>query len=62
MNELGEEEKNLHEMIGEIIPKYTDMLITVGNLASIFAEKSLEKGLDSKQVYSLKMQKKLQNF
>ena len=62
MNELGEEEKNLHEMIGEIIPKYTDMLITVGNLASIFAEKSLEKGLDNKQVYSFKNAKEAAEF
>ncbi len=54
MNELGEEEQKLHEMIGEIIPKYVDVLITVGNLAELFAKKAIEKGFNEKFVFKFK--------
>ena len=54
MNELGEEEQKLHEMIGEILPKYVDILITVGNLAELFANKAVEKGLNEKFVFKFK--------
>lgn len=54
MNDLGSESKIFHEMIGEIIPQYVDVLLTVGSEAEIFASKALEKGMDKWNVRSFK--------
>lgn len=54
MNELGEKSAALHEMVGEIIPSCTDMLITVGGDAKLFAKKALELGMKEENVMSFK--------
>lgn len=46
MNELGDESAILHEMIGEVVPKYADVLLTVGGDAKLLAAKAKEKGLE----------------
>jgi UDP-N-acetylmuramyl pentapeptide synthase len=52
MNELGEENDVLHEMIGEVVMEYTDFLITVGDDAKLIAKKALEKGGNRGAVHS----------
>jgi len=52
MNELGEKSAELHESIGEIIPQYVDILLTVGQEAKLFAKKALENGLKNDNVFS----------
>lgn len=47
MNELGDESRAFHEMIGEIIPEYADELITVGSDAKNFG-----KNMDEKHFHS----------
>ncbi|MCX6734737.1 MAG: UDP-N-acetylmuramoyl-tripeptide--D-alanyl-D-alanine ligase [Candidatus Peregrinibacteria bacterium] len=54
MNELGKHTQIMHEMIGEIVPKCADMLITVGDDAMIIAEKAKEKGMEERNVFSFK--------
>lgn len=54
MNELGKHTQIMHEMIGAIVPKCADMLITVGDDAVIIAEKAKEKGMSEKNVFSFK--------
>ncbi len=54
MNELGKHAQIMHEMIGAIVPKYADMLITVGDDAVIIAEKAKEKGMSEENVFSFK--------
>jgi UDP-N-acetylmuramoyl-tripeptide--D-alanyl-D-alanine ligase len=54
MNELGSQSRVLHEMIGEIIPKHVDLLLTVGSNAKIFAEKALEGKMSQDCVHSFK--------
>lgn len=54
MNELGKHSQIMHEMIGEIVPGCADVLITVGDLAVIFAEKAKEKGMSEKNIFSFK--------
>ncbi len=62
MNELGEEEEKLHKMIGEIIPKYADVLITVGSLAGVFTKEAIKKGLDEKSVFEFKTSNEAAEF
>ncbi len=54
MNELGDQSKILHEMIGEIIPLYADMLLTVGENAKLFAENSEEHGMKKTNIHVFK--------
>lgn len=54
MNELGKHSRIMHEMIGEIVPGCADVLITVGDLAVIFAEKAKENGMSEKNIFSFK--------
>lgn len=54
MNELGKHTQIMHEMIGELVPKCADVLITVGEDAVIIAAKAMEKGMDEKNVFSFK--------
>lgn len=51
MNELGEETKILHEMVGEIVPNFADVLLTVGNDAKLIAEKALQKEMKKENVH-----------
>jgi len=52
MNELGGNSKKLHEEVGEFIPEYVDLLITVGDEAKAFASKAKEKGMIATNVHS----------
>lgn len=52
MNELGSESRRLHEMVGELVPEYADVLITVGEAAEAIAEKAREKKM--KQVFNFR--------
>ncbi|MFA6992459.1 MAG: UDP-N-acetylmuramoyl-tripeptide--D-alanyl-D-alanine ligase [Candidatus Gracilibacteria bacterium] len=54
MNELGEESKTLHEKIGEVVPGYADVLITVGASAALIADKALELGVKEGHVFKVK--------
>lgn len=54
MNELGDEAASLHKMIGEIVPEYADVLLTVGGDAKLIAEKAEEKGMDSKNIHTFR--------
>lgn len=54
MNELGKHSQIMHEMVGSLVPGAADMLITVGDLALIIAEKAREKGMDEKNIFSFK--------
>lgn len=51
MNELGAESKNLHQMIGEMLPDYVDMLLAVGREARVFADAAKEKGMNEKNIF-----------
>lgn len=52
MNELGKESEQMHKEIGSIVPKYADLLITVGAEARNIAEEALKHGLDEEAVRS----------
>jgi len=52
MNELGPNSKALHEQVGEFIPEYTDLLITVGAEAKTFATVAKGKGMASERIFS----------
>jgi UDP-N-acetylmuramoyl-tripeptide--D-alanyl-D-alanine ligase len=54
MNELGALSKELHHKVGEEIPKYADMLITVGNEAGYAASAANKSGMDSANIFSFK--------
>ncbi len=54
MNELGKHSKIMHEMIGEMVPQCADILITVGDLAAVVADKAKEKGMSEKNIFSFK--------
>ena len=52
MLELGDFSETLHEQVGEEIAKNKiDILITVGNLAKVIADKAIEQGLEKSRVY-----------
>jgi len=51
MNELGDDAKTLHEMIGAETKESADMLITVGGNAKLIGEIALGKGMDEKSVF-----------
>lgn len=50
MNELGVQSKELHAMIGEIVPKYADLLVAVGGDAKYFVQGALNKGMSEKNL------------
>ncbi|MFA5947494.1 MAG: UDP-N-acetylmuramoyl-tripeptide--D-alanyl-D-alanine ligase, partial [Candidatus Gracilibacteria bacterium] len=52
MNELGEYSHALHREIGKLIPKYADLLITVGEDAKVFGTEALAHGFEVTQVLS----------
>jgi UDP-N-acetylmuramoyl-tripeptide--D-alanyl-D-alanine ligase len=52
MNELGENTDEMHELVGKILPKYVDLLISVGKEGSIFAHTAKETGMNEKNVFS----------
>ncbi len=52
MNELGVHSKSLHQDVGKEIPKYTDLLITVGQDVRYGAEEAIKNGLAAEQIYS----------
>jgi len=52
MNELGENSELLHAEVGSQIHQYCEVLVTVGDLAKIFADKAEENGM--KNVFRFK--------
>jgi UDP-N-acetylmuramoyl-tripeptide--D-alanyl-D-alanine ligase len=52
MNELGEYSKELHEDVGVEIPKYCDLLLTVGEDVRYGASTANKHGLDSSKIKS----------
>ena len=67
MLELGKEEKNLHEKVGESVYKNNiDILITVGKASKNIANKAKELGMDEKRIFTYEEKeeaiKKLQNI
>lgn len=51
MNELGDDAKTLHEMVGAEVKDSADILITVGGNARVIGEIALGKGMDEKSVF-----------
>jgi len=51
MNELGDDAKTLHEMVGAEVKDSADVLITVGGNAKLIGEIALGKGMDEKSVF-----------
>ena len=54
MNELGEYSQDLHKKIGFEIPKYTDILITVGEDVKYAAKAAIKNGMSRNNVHSFK--------
>jgi UDP-N-acetylmuramyl pentapeptide synthase len=54
MNELGERSKEMHEMIGKMIPEVCDILLTVGKEAELIGEKAVERGMDPNVFFKFK--------
>lgn len=54
MNQLGGQSKVLHKMIGELVPEYADILLTVGAEAAVVAAAAKEKGMDESNVFCFK--------
>ena len=51
MNELGDDAKTLHEMVGAEVKDSADILITVGGNARLIGEIALGKGMDENCVF-----------
>lgn len=69
MNELGKYSKELHEEVGAEIPKYCDLLLTVGEDVRYGASAANKHGLDSSKIKSFpsakeaaKYYKEIMNF
>jgi UDP-N-acetylmuramyl pentapeptide synthase len=69
MNELGKYSKELHEEVGVEIPKYCDLLLTVGEDVQYGASAANKNGLDSSKIKSFpsakeaaKYYKEIMNF
>ncbi len=54
MNELGVHSKEMHEMIGKLVPDVADILLTVGKDAGIIADKAIERGMNAALVFKFK--------
>jgi len=52
MNELGDHSKDMHEEVGEKVPEYADILITVGEEVQYAASTANKHGLDSENIFS----------
>lgn len=57
MNELGENSKKLHEEIGEIVPGYADILITVGGDVRYACDAANKNGMNSANIFHFKSAK-----
>lgn len=62
MNELGDLSEDLHRSVGKVVPKYVDLLITVGADAKFMAEESIKTGLNEKNVHSFNNVKEAVEF
>jgi len=62
MNELGDFADSEHRKIGKEVIKHADMLITVGDLAGLYAEEALKGGMDKGAVWSFKNSKEAGEF
>ncbi len=62
MNELGEKSRQLHEEVGEKIPDYTDLLITVGDDVRYAASAANKNGLDSSNIASFETAKEAAEY
>ncbi|MFA6305481.1 MAG: UDP-N-acetylmuramoyl-tripeptide--D-alanyl-D-alanine ligase [Candidatus Gracilibacteria bacterium] len=51
MNELGDDARTLHEMVGAEVKESADVLITVGGNAKLIGEIALGKGMDENSVF-----------
>ncbi len=51
MNELGEQSRELHLILGEKIPSCCDILIAVGGDAKAFVESAIKNGMNDKTAY-----------
>lgn len=54
MNELGAESEMFHKMIGELVPSFVDVLLTVGADAKFFAEEAEKKGMKKENIHMFK--------
>jgi UDP-N-acetylmuramoyl-tripeptide--D-alanyl-D-alanine ligase len=54
MNELGDHSRALHKEIGAQVPRYADILVSVGRDAAILADEAIKKGFEEKNVYKFK--------
>ncbi len=57
MNELGDHSERAHRDIGQIIPQYAQMLITVGDEAKYFAKEAATHGMPQHLIHSFKTAK-----
>jgi UDP-N-acetylmuramoyl-tripeptide--D-alanyl-D-alanine ligase len=66
MMELGQFSIQEHERIGKLVPKYADVLVTIGIRSKGMVKGALDAGMDSKNIYefdnSLRAGKAMQNF
>lgn len=62
MNELGKKSRELHEKVGETIPDYTDLLITVGDDVRYAASAANKNGLDSLNIASFETAREAAEF
>ena len=54
MNELGDHSRDLHEEIGAKLPRYADVLVSVGRDAALLADQAVKRGFEEKNVYKCK--------
>lgn len=66
MMELGQFSIQEHERIGRLLPKYVDVLVTIGVRARGFSKGALESGMSEKNIYefdsALRAGKEIQTF
>lgn len=62
MNELGSESERLHKLIGELVPRCADLLLTVGENAALIGESAIKHGMNAKSVFSFKSAEEATEF
>jgi len=62
MNELGEYSQEMHEEVGAEVPKYCDLLITVGEDVRYGASSANKHGLDSSKIKSCETAKEAAKY